>query len=351
MNNNYLRKIKALFVRIEQRVPYIPDFGDAWNVMKIFLISMLICVIYSFSQVQRASELYISLIPNIKIFMPYIVSQLLLLIFCAKIINRLKATKAILLIGFLNILCVYFVYSSINKNFVIFFIDLDTSLDQIAVSLGILFFFLIYFDWHEKNIDPANTMAKLMFLQSKMRPHFLFNTLNTIVSLVKKEPDTAKKMIFNLSELLRASIKEDLKTMCSLQEEITLCEKYLEIEKIRLGDRLSIIWNKDESILESKVPRLFLQPLIENGVLHGIQQIENGGKIEINIKKNLIDRLVIEIKNPLGDKKDTLNDNHNNISLDNIKERLNLQYHGDVSFKATSYKGFYYVYIEIPSIM
>lgn len=346
---NPLRKIKTLFVQIEQRVPYIPDFSDAWNVMKVFLVSMLLCVLFSFSQINKASEVYISLLPNITIFMPYLVSQLLLLIFSAKYLNKLKASKALLLIICLNIFCVYFVSSSVRRNFLLFFIDIDGALQQIVVSLGILFFFLIYFDWREKNLDPANTLAKLMFLQSKIRPHFLFNTLNSIVSLIKKEPDVAKKMILNLSELLRASIKEDVKVMYALKEEINLCERYLEIEKTRLGQRLQINWNIDETTLESKVPRLFLQPLIENSVLHGIQQIENGGLVEISIKKNLINRIVIEIKNPIATTINHLDiQDHNNISLENIKERLNIYYYGDVVFTAKSYNGFYYVLIEIP---
>lgn len=349
--NNFLRKTKALFIRIEQRVPYIPNFSDAWNIMKIFLVSLLLCVIYSFTQVQKASELYIRLFPNIKIIMPYIVSQLLLLIFFSRIINKIKASKAILLIVILNIFCVYFVSSSIHQDFIKFFTDVDNSLAQIAVSIGMLFFFLIYFDWREKNLDPANTIAKLMFLQSKMRPHFLFNTLNSILSLLKKEPDTAKKMILNLSELLRASIKEDLNSMYLLKDEILLCQKYLEIEKIRLGERLNIIWDKEECTLYAKVPRLFLQPLIENSILHGIQKLETGGKVEINIHKNLLNRIVIEIKNPFIANGSSLDkDKHNNISLSNIKERLNLYYQGDILFKNKLINDHYYIYIEIPYI-
>jgi two-component system sensor histidine kinase AlgZ len=274
------------------------------------------------------------------------------LIFFAKLINKLKASRAILLIAILNIFCIYFVSSSVHKNFTVFFTDLDSSLEQIAVSFGILFFFLIYFDWREKNLDPANTMAKLMFLQAKMRPHFLFNTLNSIISLIKKEPETAKKMIFNLSELLRASIKEEVNFMYSLKEEIGLCEKYLEIEKIRLGNRLIVTWNTEEAVLTHRVPRLFLQPLIENSVLHGIQRLENGGTIEVHIHKNLGDRIIIEIKNPLGQSMNMLDEGqHNNISMENIKERLNLYYNGDIVFKAKSQENYYYVYIELPSIL
>jgi two-component system sensor histidine kinase AlgZ len=220
-------------------------------------------------------------------------------------------------------------------------------MDQLAISLGILFFFLIYFDWHEKNLDPANTIAKLTFLQSKMRPHFLFNTLNSVNSLVKKDPDKARKMINNLSELLIISIKdEDVKEMYELKNEINLCEKYLEIESIRLGNRLNIKWNTNENSLKAKVPKLFLQPIIENAILHGIQNIEEGGTIEISLYKNLNEKLIIEVKNPIAKNEDMNNSKDfkgNNISISNIKERLKIYYKGDIIFNLKRNEDFFYL--------
>jgi two-component system sensor histidine kinase AlgZ len=227
-------------------------------------------------------------------------------------------------------------------------------MDQLAVSFGILFFFLIYFDWHEKNLDPANTIAKLTFLQSKMRPHFLFNTLNSVNSLIKKDPDKARKMINNLSELLRVSIKdEDVKEMYELKNEISICEKYLEIESIRLGSRLNIVWNKNDNSLQAKVPKLFLQPIIENAILHGIQNIESGGTVEISLYKNLNDKLIIEVKNPIPKNEDIKNSKDlkgNNISISNIKERLKIYYRGDIIFNLKKSEEFFYVFMELPYI-
>ena len=342
--------LKKQISDIEKRVPLIPDFSDLNNIGKIALVSFWITVIYSFTQIEVYSQFYDKLWYNVKNFIPYLILQLLFLILFSKLIKKIKPFFSILLIVFINFICLYIIQSLIHQSANFFFDNLPNSFIQLYVSIGIIFLYLIYFDWREKNLDPANSLAKLMFLQSKMRPHFLFNTLNSVVSLIKKDPETAKKMLLNLSELLRVSIKEeDITTMYSLKEELDLCDKYLAIEKIRLGERLSIAFNIDENLMDAKVPKLFLQPLIENSILHGIQNLENGGQVDIKITKNLINNLVIEIKNPnikLINKKI----DGNKVALKNIKERLNIYFNNNVIFKTISYDDIYYVSIEIPYI-
>lgn len=353
--NSLLRKTKTMFFGIGQNMPYIPNFHDIWNIMKVFSVSFLICIIYSFSKIYRASDIFFMLEINLKAFTPYVVTMLLFLYFSASFLKKINPFFALCWIFILNLLSVYFVFSSVNRDFFLFFNNPDVAFDQLAVSIGILFFFLIYFDWREKNLDPANVIAKLTFLQSKMRPHFLFNTLNSVNSLIKKDPEKARKMINNLSELLRISIKdEDVKEMYELRNEINLCEKYLEIEKVRLGDRLQVTWNNNPNCFLAKVPKLFLQPIIENAILHGIQHLENGGLIEISLYKNLNEKLIIEVKNPYPidlDIKNSKDIKGNNISIPNIKERLNIYYQGDLFFEMKKEKGFHYVYIEIPYII
>lgn len=348
------RKIKTGIFGIGQNLPYIPNFNDVWNIIKVFTVSFLICIIYSFSKIYRASDIFFMLEINLKTFTPYVVTMLLFLYFASSFLKRINQFLALCVIFFLNILSVYVVFSSVNRDFLLFFQNPDIAFDQLAVSFGILFFFLIYFDWREKNLDPANTIAKLTFLQAKMRPHFLFNTLNSVNSLIKKDPEKARKMINNLSELLRISIKdEDVKEMYELKSEITLCEKYLEIEKVRLGDRLQVNWSKNENCLNAKVPKLFLQPIIENAILHGIQHLELGGLIEISLYKNLNDKIIMEVKNPYPEdlsNKNSKDVKGNNISISNIKERLKIYYKGDVEFHMKKTNGFYYVFIEVPYI-
>lgn len=353
--DSFFRKFKTIFFGIGQNLPYIPNFNDAWNIFKVFSVSFLICIIYSFSKIYHASDILFMLEINIKTFAPYVITMLLLLYFASDFLKKINQIYALFCIFLLNIISVYFVFSSINKDFILFFENLDIAFSQLAVSFGILFFFLMYFDWREKNLDPANMIAKLTFLQAKMRPHFLFNTLNSVNSLIKKDPDKARKMINNLSELLRISIKdEDVKEMYELKNEINLCEKYLEIEKVRLGERLKINWQTNENCLNTKVPKLFLQPIIENSILHGIQNIENGGLIEINLYKNLNNKVIIEVKNPYyleSQNTNTKDIKGNNISIPNIKERLKIYYKGDVVFNIQKNNGFYYVFIEIPYVV
>ena len=240
---NFIKKIRYLIHSIEQRVPYIPDFSDVSTVLKLLLVSFLICVIYSFTKVDVATNFYNEFIPTLKFFFPYLIAQILLLISFSKLIGRQKPLRAIFIIIFLNFISVFGVHFAVTKTLTTLWTDIDGVFAKFVVSYGILFFFLIYFDWREKNVDPSNLMAKLIFLQSKMKPHFLLNTLTSVVALMKKDPDTAKKMLLNLSDLLRISIKEEEVSMYTIKDELNLCKKYFEIEKIRLGERLNIDWN------------------------------------------------------------------------------------------------------------
>lgn len=328
------KKLKSFWFSVEQRVPYIPDFSNSWTIVKVLLVSFLLCVIYTFTQVDKASDFYLKFLPNIQVFAPYVICQLLLLVVSAKIIKKQKPLFAIVIILILNFISVWFVHSVLSKTFVDFFSNVDATFAQFFVSFGILFFFLIYFDWREKNIDPANTMAKLIFLQAKMRPHFLFNTLNSVIASMKKDPALSKKMLLNLSELLRASLKDEDVSMYSFSEEINLCKKYLEIEQIRLGDRLKVLWQVDEEVLNCQIPRLTLQPLIENSVLHGVAHLEQGGQVEVNIRSTSTEKIIIEVKNPVGKKIAYTEDKHNNISMSNLVERMKIFFNGDVEFKA-----------------
>lgn len=347
---NLLNSLKKHLSDIEKRVPFIPDFSDLTNIGKIALVSLWITVIYSFTQVQSYNQFYNTFWYNIKGFTPYLVLELLFLILFSKPIKKMKPFFSILLIVFINFICLYIIQSLIHQSPTLFFENLENSFIQFYVSIGIIFIFLIYFDWREKNLDPANSLAKLIFLQSKMRPHFLFNTLNSIVSLIKRDPDTAKKMLLNLSELLRVSIKEeDITVMYSLKEELELCDKYLAIEKIRLGDRLSVSFEIEENLKDAKVPKLFLQPLIENAILHGIQNLEDGGQVDMKITKNLINNLIIEIKNPSNEIINKKNEG-NKVALSNIKERLKIYYNNNIIFKTISQDNMYYVLIEIPYV-
>ncbi len=143
----------------------------------------------------------------------------------------------------------------------------------------------------------ANARAEVDALQARIKPHFLFNSMNTIAGLVRSDPVVAERAVLDLSDLFRAALGAS-KTDSSLAEEVELAERYLAIEQLRLGGRLRVAWLKREPLpWTMPLPRLILQPLVENAVLHGISRLQGGGEIEIALTQ-LSDHLLLRIRNP-----------------------------------------------------
>ncbi|OGL47458.1 MAG: hypothetical protein A2161_17150 [Candidatus Schekmanbacteria bacterium RBG_13_48_7] len=164
-------------------------------------------------------------------------------------------------------------------------------------------------------------------LKSQINPHFLFNTLNSIASLIRTNPEEARDIIVKLSSVLRTLLKER-RNLVSVEEELDLIDKYLAIEKSRFGrDRLKVIQEIDPDSREILIPAMILQPLVENAIKHGISKKIGGGTIKIRIKKNegyLFCEVVDDgVGTELKDENDMLD---RGIGLNNIKERLKMVY-------------------------
>ncbi|MFS8138522.1 MAG: sensor histidine kinase [Thermomonas sp.] len=143
----------------------------------------------------------------------------------------------------------------------------------------------------------ASARAEVDALQARIRPHFLFNSMNTIATLVRRDPVMAERAILDLSDLFRAALGAG-EGHSTLAEEVALAERYLAIEQLRLGDRLQVTWQRAEPLPWSQpLPRLVLQPLLENAVLHGISRLPAGGIIEISLRQEG-DALDVQVRNP-----------------------------------------------------
>ena len=204
-----------------------------------------------------------------------------------------------------------------------------------AISAGILLRYL-FLQQQLRNQRDAEMHARVQALQSRIRPHFLFNSMNSIASLIASAPETAERVVEDLSELFRASLAEP--TLIALERELELCRQYLAIESLRLGKRLQIDWQITEHKTDTLVPSLMLQPLLENAILHGIEPLQQGGKISIKISQK--DQLLsIVIVNPYKlAKKITDTDpshRHNRMALDNIRARLKAHF-GDAARLSSS---------------
>ena len=141
--------------------------------------------------------------------------------------------------------------------------------------------------------DQAALQARLQSLQSRIRPHFLFNSLNSIVSLIGSQPDKAESAVLDLSDLFRANLA-DVDAVATWLEEYRLCQGYLRIEQYRLGERLKVAWQVDELPLHLPIPLLTLQPLLENAILHGLQPSIDGGDILVrgHYREGVVELLV-----------------------------------------------------------
>lgn len=172
--------------------------------------------------------------------------------------------------------------------------------------------------------EQAELQSRIQALQSRIRPHFLFNSMNIIASLIAVDPDTAESVVEDLSELFRASLN-DAGNQVPISEELDLCERYIRIESLRLGERLQMVWDVDDLSPATRIPMLTLQPLLENAIYHGIQPLPEGGTIEISVKDE-DDYVQIRILNPVPPPSQVSESQGNRMALQNIRSRLSVLY-------------------------
>lgn len=190
---------------------------------------------------------------------------------------------------------------------------------------------------------PAATTARLAELQSRIRPHFLFNTLNTAIALVRLDPARAETVLEDLSELFRVALTHG-DAPVTLGEEVELAQRYLAIEQIRFGERLKVQWELDEEADDAKLPPLLLQPLVENAVKHGVEPSPIGGVIRVRsrVKRG---HAIISVTNTLPA---SPSQPGHGIALRNVRERLRLMHDVAAQFDARAHGDTYRVQIVVP---
>ena len=198
----------------------------------------------------------------------------------------------------------------------------------IAAAL-ILRYFLVTHLWRRQIL--AESRARLQALQARIRPHFLFNCMNTIASLTRSDPATAERVVEDLSDLFRASLR-DAGEWGTFGEEATLARRYLDIEAVRLGSRLTVDWDLAAIPTELPFPRFILQPLLENALFHGIEPLPEGGRIVV--EGRVLERVIcLEIRNPL--RTGVVRSGGHGLALDNVRQRLAGCYPGNAAVLET----------------
>jgi two-component system sensor histidine kinase AlgZ len=206
-----------------------------------------------------------------------------------------------------------------------------------------------YFELRTRAFSPALAEARLQALQARIRPHFLFNSLNAVLSLIRTEPRQAEATLEDLADLFRVLIR-DARDMTTLQDEIRVCKQYLSIEKVRLGQRLQVQWEavdvSEDVLRKAQIPSLLLQPLLENAVHYGVEPSSTPVLIQIHVSRS-IDRIEIAVVNPYhGDAPST----GNHMALENIRERLALLYDVEAQLTTTTARGYFEVRLRFPYV-
>jgi two-component system, LytTR family, sensor histidine kinase AlgZ len=212
----------------------------------------------------------------------------------------------------------------------------------VVTALALRYFYITH-EWRH-NVE-LQAKARVHALQARIRPHFLFNSMNTIAALTRSNPARAEEAVQDLADLFRANLSEK-RNQIPLSDEIDVARTYQRMEQLRLGDRLRVEWKIDSLPREALVPGLTLQPLLENAIYHGIEPRQDGGVVTVvgEFNKGMI---TIVVRNPLPAANLTMRDG-NRLALANIKERMDLMYGERATVKAGRFDEEYIVTLRFP---
>ncbi len=332
---------------------YLPDFCHAETNLRLILVLELVAIVFALSSLRSMGGLMVQL-ALMSVLLLWIGLLSAALMCGARRIGVLQGTMRATLFSLLIVVSVTALMTLLAFQ-VDRLLQLEQFGDMSALMLVIRFSAIslilyglalryFYFQFTTRNMVKTESSARLQALQARIRPHFLFNSLNTIASLTHDEPDKAERAIEGLADLFRASMKADARI--ALADEIELTCDYIHLESLRLDERLRINWQLDDDLEGITLPALMLQPLVENAIYHGVEPQADGGEVTISIRHQK--DLQIVITNPLSNAASSSHRQGNQMALENIRERLQLAYHGRAKIRHVAQNDLYKVTITIP---
>jgi two-component system sensor histidine kinase AlgZ len=288
-------------------------------------------------------KVFFTLITTISaIAQPMLLLCLLLLYASYPLLIKLRYWQGLMALMFIILVTCSGVYGLISQ--LLIFSDLPSQTRLLFFAFIVTAITLYYFNLHYRAYSPALIEARLQALQARIRPHFLFNSINAVLSLIRSQPKQAETALEDMADLFRV-LMADNRDLVPLAQEIALCRQYLSLEKLRLDERLNIQWQIDNMPPDALIPPLVLQPLLENAVYHGIEPLAAGGTITIQIytKRNEVH---IVLSNPYNTQ--NIHHNGNKMALKNIKERLTLHFDLEASLSNSQSNNEYQVHITLP---
>lgn len=326
-------------MRQSNRLPNFQNLGVHLRIILIINGMLGISTLFLSTSVPMFGELFMAISV---IAQPMILLSLLVLYACYPALKKLQYWPSLVIVVLLVLLTCVLFHIALSQAFL--FNGLPSLITLCTYVSLMCIVTLYYFNLHYRAYSPAIAEARLQALQARIRPHFLFNSINAVLSLIRSQPKQAETALEDMADLFRV-LMADNRELVPLAQEIGLCRQYLALEKLRLNERLNIIWQIDDMPQDALVPPLVLQPLLENAVYHGIEPLAEGGAIRIQIY-NQHREVHITISNPFN----SAYQHHqgNKMALNNIKERLTLHFDLEASIKSKASHHEYQVHIMLP---
>jgi two-component system sensor histidine kinase AlgZ len=333
---------------------YLPDFCAAGTVFVVILVAELVAILLTLAAYDTPGTFLIELAKNsLFILWLALLSAVVMCLFRAQLESTGK-TRAFV-ISFIVLLVLFVVLAEIAYQLTRIFgesvIIADSHghflLRTLAISSIVIALMMRYLyissEWRRSIVLEAQ--ARISALQALIRPHFLFNSMNTIASLTRTDPRQAEEAVEDLSDLLRANLSGS-GDRTTLKSELEVAAIYQRIEKLRLGDRLSVRWDIGDLPMRALIPSLTIQPLLENAIYHGIELLPNGGEVLVSGKRD--DKfLQITISNPVAEGEKRAKGG-NQMALENIAQRFELAYGSRATVNVESSGSRYSVSLRFP---
>jgi two-component system sensor histidine kinase AlgZ len=322
--------------------PRLPELRNLGTVLRILLAVNGLALVAAFDREPRWDAFSAAWFDTAAIVEPHLLANLLLVYTLAPWLERMPYRTGVIVILALNLgttIALDALLATLGAE-----VGSTGALRHAVFSLLVTGVLLGYFHLRTKALSPAITEARLQALQARIRPHFLFNSINAVLSLVRSEPRRAETALEDMADLFRVLMRDN-RQLAPLADEIELCRQYLNLEKLRLGDRLEVEWHLENMPGDALVPPLLLQPLLENAVYHGVEPSGAPGAIAINIflRRGEIHAV---LRNPYK-----FSGNHhagNKMAMDNIRERLALHFDAEASLETRAGRDRYEVHIRMP---
>ena len=323
--------MKPTEAAVSSRDFFLPDLCRGQGLGAVLIISELLALLITIadSGLQHFDWLKMSKVSLLSLWIALL--SALVLCLCNRRLSRLNHVSAAFIAFFLILLVTLFC-GAVSEWVIWWFSSPLTSreynagniieyLVMAAIPVSILLYYL-YLQQQLRIQERVELEARIQALQSRIRPHFLFNCMNMIASLIGSDPEKAERVVEDMSDLFRYALS-DTQTLVPLSEELSLCRRYMALEKLRLGGRLSTRWEIGDYGHGVEIPSLMLQPVLENAVYHGIQLLREGGEIFVSISRT-DDVIEILVSNPLG----PVSQHHkgNQMALQNISQRLHAHF-------------------------